>query len=347
MQKVMKGLIKEEPKPGAAYKTDIPVPHPDNNAVLVKVRYTAICGTDIHIYNWNEYAQQRIKLPMIFGHEFSGDIIETGSYVNKFKPGDRVAGETHIPCNKCIECLTGNQHNCENMKILGVHVDGSFAEYIAVPQDCLWKLDDEMDYKTGALLEPMGVAVHGVFSGEISRKNVVILGCGPIGLMAVASCVAGGAAKVFAVDIFDDKLKMAKELGAEYVYNTKTDDFIANIMDVTKGRGADVIIDYSAHTGLIAKSFAALRKGGRFTFVGLPGNTLVLNPTDDIIYKEAIVNGVTGRLMYKTWFQCNELLLSGSFDMDKIIGGVYKLNDYEKAFDALKNGAVGKMIFEF
>jgi threonine 3-dehydrogenase len=319
---------------------------PAYNEVLVRVRWAAICGTDIHIYNWNDYAKQRIKPPIIFGHEFSGDIVEVGEAVRKFKIGDRVAGETHIPCNSCVECMTGNQHNCEDMKILGIHVNGSFSDYVALPQDCVWLLDDKMDYKTGALLEPMGVAVHGVFSGDISRKTVLLLGCGPIGLMAVAACAAGGAAKVFAVDIVDEKLKLAKEMGADYAYNSKNCDFIALVKEATHGRGVDVIIDYSGHTGLVAQSFSTLKKGGRFTFVGLPGNSLTINPTDDIIYKEAMVNGVTGRLMYKTWFQCNELLTSGACNINKIIGGVYNIGDYEKAFTALKEGAVGKMMFE-
>jgi threonine 3-dehydrogenase len=346
MQGMMRGLVKEKPEAGAVIKTNVPVPQPGPADILVKTRYTAICGTDMHIYDWNDWARARLRLPMVFGHEFSGDIVELGASVTRFKKGDRIAGETHIPCNNCMECLTGNQHNCENMKILGVHVPGVFSDYVSIPQDCAWKLDDAMDYKTGALLEPMGVAVHGVFSGEISRKNVLILGCGPIGLMAALACKCGGASRVFAVDIVDAKLKLAGELGADYTYNSKTEDFVSAVRERTGGRGADVIIDYSGHTGLIAKSFGALKKGGRFTLVGLPNSPLTVDSTNDIIYREAVVNGVTGRLMYKTWFQCSELLTSGSCSLEKIIGGVYRLEEFQAAFTALKEGHPGKMLFE-
>lgn len=179
MNGTMKGLVKETPEAGAAVRYDLEIPRVKDDEVLVKVRYAAICGTDQHIYDWTPWAQERLHLPMVFGHEFSGDIVEVGSAVRRFSIGDRVAGETHIPCNSCAECLTGNAHNCEKMKIIGVHVPGAFCDYISVPQDCVWKLEGNMDYKTGALLEPMGVAVHGVFSGEISRKNVAILGLRP------------------------------------------------------------------------------------------------------------------------------------------------------------------------
>jgi threonine 3-dehydrogenase len=175
----------------------------------------------------------------------------------------------------------------------------------------------------------------------------MILGCGPIGLMAVAVCAASGAANIVAIDILDKKLELAEELGANITINTKNVDLPHEIFNITKGQGVDVIIDYSGNVGLIANAFKALKKGGRFTLVGLPDKPLMLDATSDIIYKEAVVNGVTGRLMYKTWFQCNELLTSGTVDFEKIVGGVYSLEEFDDAFSALKNGASGKMMFRF
>ncbi|MEA4847889.1 MAG: L-threonine 3-dehydrogenase [Clostridiaceae bacterium] len=344
MEGIMKGIVKEKEEMGAVYRRDLKIPEIGANDVLVKVKATAICGTDMHIYNWTKWAQDRLVLPMVFGHEFSGDIVEAGSAVKSFKVGDRIAGETHIPCNKCYQCQTGNQHICENMKIIGVHTPGAFSEYISIPQDCVWRLDDEISYEIGALLEPMGVGVHGVLSGEIGGKSVLISGCGPIGLMAIGAASANGASKIYAIDIFDGKLEIAKKMGADIAINSRAQDYIKVILEDTKGQGVDVVIDYTGNGSVIANSFKALKKGGRYTLVGLPDKEVSLDLTESIIYKEAVVNGVTGREMYKTWWQCNSLLKSGKFDINPVIGGVYKMEEFEKAFAELKKGAHGKML---
>lgn len=340
----MKGLLKTKPTVGAEYREDIPTPQIKENEVLVKVHAAAICGTDMHIYDWTKFAQDRLVLPMVFGHEFAGEIIEIGSKVTNFSIGDRIAGETHIPCNHCVQCKTGNQHTCENMKIIGVQAPGAFAQYIPVAQDCLWKLDDELDYQMGALLEPMGVGVHGVLSGEIGGKTVVILGCGPIGACAIGAAKACGAAKVFAVDIVDNKLEYAKDLGADITINSLKEDGVAIVRDATQGMGADVVIDYTGSEIAIQNGFKMLRKGGRFTLVGLSNKPISLDINNDIIYKEAKVNGVTGRLMYQTWYDCVSLIKSGKFDLHKIVGGIYPMKDYEQAFQAIKDGKPGKML---
>jgi len=345
MKESMKGIIKKEPREGGQYREDLPMPVIKNNEVLVNVRATAICGTDQHIYRWTAYAQERLKLPMVFGHEFAGDIVQVGKNVLGYAVGDRVAGETHIPCNECYQCRTGNQHICENMKIIGVHVPGSFAEYLAVPKDCLWKLDDSIDYKIGSLLEPMGVAVHGILSGEVGGLNVLVLGCGPIGLMAVGTAYATGASKVFAVDLIDEKLEAAKKMGADVVINSKTEDINKIIRMATNGRGADVVVDYTGNASAIREGFKALKLGGRFTLVGLANGDIPIDINNAIVYKEARVNGTTGRLMYKTWYQCMELLArSDKFNIEPIIGGVYPMAKFDDAFQALAEGAVGKMI---
>ncbi|WP_003542557.1 L-threonine 3-dehydrogenase [Desulfotomaculum nigrificans] len=344
MPEFMKGVIKEKPEPGAVYREDLPIPEIKENEILVNVKATAICGTDMHIYPWTEYAQQRVTLPMVFGHEFAGEVVAVGSAVRNFKVGDRVAGETHIPCNKCYQCQTGNQHICEDMKIIGVHTPGSFAEYIAFPVDCAWKLDDSISYEVGAMLEPMGVAVHGVLSGEIGGKTAAIYGCGPIGLMGVGVAAACGASKIFAIDVFEQKLAVAKQMGADVTLRVGKDDVVKTIMEATGGQGVDVVVDFTGSPKAIQEGLKVLRKGGRFSLVGLPNGPVTLDLTDGIIYKEATMIGVTGRLMYKTWWQCNELLKSGKFDIKPVMGGIYPLKDFEKAFEDLKNGAPGKMI---
>lgn len=344
MQKVMRGIVKAAAEPGAEYREDIPIPQIGDDDLLVHVCVSAICGTDQHIYKWNEWAQARVPVPMVFGHEFSGDVVAVGKNVRGFKPGDRVAAETHIPCQQCYQCKTGDQHNCQDMKIIGVHVPGCFSDYAVIPQACAWKLADSISYRHGAMLEPLGVAVHGVYSGNVTMQNVVILGCGPIGVMAVAAAACGGASGVMAADIFDDKLALAREMGANVTVNTKEQDLVEAIMDWTNGRGADVIIDYTGHIGLIEAAFEGLCKGGRFTFVGLPSKKLTLDLTNAVIYKEAQMNGVTGRLMYKTWYQCESLLQNPRVDFDRVIGGVYDLKDYEKAFEEIFAGKPGKML---
>lgn len=340
----MKALIKQSPEPGALYVSDAPIPDIRPDEVLVKVHVAAICGTDMHIYHWTEYAQQRLKLPMVFGHEFAGEIVKAGDMVSNYKVGDRVAGETHIPCNRCYQCKTGNQHICENMKIIGVQAAGAFAEYIPVPMDCLWKLDDSMDYETGALLEPMGVGVHGVLSGEIGGKTAVILGCGPIGLFAVAAAKACGASHVFAVDITDPKLALATDVGADTVINSRKEDAVGIVLKATGGLGADVVIDYTGNGAAVSSGFKMLRKGGRFTMVGLFDKPVSLDLTEDIVYKEARVNGSTGRLMYRTWFDCSRLLTSGKVDAKKIISGRYPLSEYKAAFADIESGLPGKIL---
>ncbi len=343
MKDTMYGIVKPAPEPGAVIREDLPIPEVGPRDILVKVRATAICGTDQHILAWTEYAQKRVPTPMVFGHEFSGDVVKIGDAVTEVQVGDVVAGETHIPCNHCHMCETDNRHICENMKIIGVHVPGSFAEYISFPVDCAYKLPKDFSYEHGAVLEPMGVAVHGVDAAQVAGKTVVIYGCGPIGMMAVGAAKAWDAKQVIAIDVVQRKLEAAKDMGADAIINGKETDVVAEVMKLT-GYGADIVIDYTGNLGAIKTAFSLIHKGGRIVMVGLPNGTMEIDPTEDIIYKEATVVGVTGRLMYKTWEQCAELINSGKFNIGAAISGVYPLRDYQKAFDAIHEGAPGKMV---
>ena len=344
MKELMCGVVKEEPKPGAAWHENLPVPKVGPRDVLVRVRAAAVCGTDQHIYSWTPYAQSRLKLPMVFGHEFAGDIVKTGSQVTEFYVGQRAAGETHIPCNACYMCKSDRRHNCMNMKIIGVHTDGAFAEYIAFPADCVYVLPDDLSYAHGCMLEPMGVAVHGVSRAQVEGQSVLIYGAGPIGLMAVGAAKVRKAKKIFCADLFDTKLKAAKEVGADVIVNTKTENLQEIIYGETDGVGADVVIDYTGNNQALKSGFGCLRKNGTFVVVGLPSKEITLDWTEDIIYKEATVYGVTGRLMYETWDECIRILNSPDFKLDRIVGGIYPMKDYKKAFKDIESGIPGKLI---
>ena len=343
MHDTMRGIVKTKPDNDAEFQNDLPVPACGPDDVLVRVKATAICGTDLQIMHWSKYAEDRMTLPTVFGHEFAGDIVRVGENISKYRVGDRISGETHIPCNHCIQCATNNRHICENMKIIGIHTPGSFAEYISIPQDCVYKLPDSVDYRNGAMLEPMGVAVHGVSEAGVNGKNVVICGCGPIGLLAVGVARAWRAKTIVATDMFDSKLEVAKKMGADVTVNTKKVQLKNVISEIMRG-GADVVIDYTGSKYAIRDAFGALRKGGTFVMVGLPSKPFELDFSECIIYKEAVVKGVTGRRMYETWEECIEILSSESFSLEPVIGGEYKLEDYKQAFDALYSGAVGKML---
>lgn len=340
----MKGVLKKEPAPGASWAEDLPIPVPGDGEILVRIKAAAICGTDLHIYGWTPWAQTRIETPMVFGHEFAGEIVQVGTGVKRFKVGQRVAGETHIGCGECFQCLTGNMHICESMKIIGVHVPGSFAEYIAMPETCAWELDETLSYEEGAFLEPMGVAMHGIQAAPVGGQNVVILGCGPIGLMATGIAKAQGANQIICSDIAEAKLEVAKTMGATITVNSMKDDLASIVVEATQGRGADVVIDYSGNGGAIADGLKSLKKGGRMVLVGLPDKPVQLDLVDGIIYKEATLVGVTGRTMYGTWFECEKLLKSGKIDLAPVVGGRFAMKDYEKAFDAIKSRMPGKML---
>lgn len=343
MNNVMQGVVKAKPEVGAEYRTDLPIPEVGPRDILVKVKAVAICGTDQHIYNWTQYAQERIPVPMVFGHEFAGDVVAVGEQVTEVSVGDRVAGETHIPCNHCYQCETDNRHICENMKIIGVHVPGAFADYISFPVDCAYKISDEISYETASMLEPMGVGVHGVDKGNVKDQDVVIYGCGPIGLMAVGAARVFGAKTITAIDVFDNKLEAARSMGADYIINSKTENAAAKVLERT-GHGADVVIDYTGNAFALKSGFEMLKKGGRFVMVGLPNGEISLDLSNAIIYKEATVIGVTGREMYKTWEQCEMVLKDPGFNIQAAVGGVFPLKDYEEAFRKIFEGVPGKMV---
>jgi len=340
----MLAVVKEEKGPGAVVK-QVDVPSIGARDLLVQVKCAAICGTDIHIYDWTPYAQARVQPPMVFGHEFCGEVVEVGSQVTKVKPGDLVAGETHIPCGQCYQCETGNQHICEKMRIVGVHAEGVFAEYARLPEACAWKLRPGTSPELGAILEPMGVATHGVLVDRVDGQSVAVFGAGPIGQFALGVAAACGASQVFAVEVNPYRLDMCSMIapGARRI-NPKEEDTVQTILDATDGRGVDVSIELTGNPVATQQAFKALRKGGRISLVGLGSGPTSLDLVADIIYKEAKVYGVTGRVMWDTWWQMDKLLASGRLDPTPVITHRLPLDQIDDAIALAKSGQAGKIL---
>lgn len=341
----MRGVCKMAPGKGAEYRTDLPIPQIGDGEVLMQVRASAICGTDLHIYGWNEWAARRMKrLPIVFGHETAGDIVEVGKNVTGLRVGDRISVETHIPCNRCFQCAHDRRHICENMKLFGVTEPGAFAEYAPVPAECAVPLRDGISYEMGAMLEAMGAGVHGVEKAEVRDKTVLVSGCGPIGLMVVGACKAHGAGRIIACDILPEKLKLAEAMGADVTVNSAERDIIHVVRQETGAAGADAAIDITGNGRAIVAGLRALRKGGRMVSVGLPGGEIPINLTEDIIYREIQYTGVSGRQMFATWDDCMEILRTPGFSLEPVMGGRYPLDGFEDALAAIRGGAPGKML---
>ena len=345
MEGTMRGICKMAPGEGAAYRTDLPIPQIGEGEGLMKVHASAICGTDLHIYGWNEWAAKRMRnFPIVFGHETAGEIVEIGKSVTGLRVGDRISVETHIPCNHCFQCGHDRRHICENMRIFGVTEPGAFAEYAPVPAECAVRLRDGIPYEVGAMLEAMGAGVHGVEKAEVRDKTVLVSGCGPIGLMVVGACKAHGARRVIACDVLPEKLKLAEAMGADAAVNSAQTDIIQAVQRETGGAGADAAIDITGDGGAIVAGLRALRKGGRMVSVGLPNGEIPVNLTEDIIYREIQYTGVSGRQMFATWDDCMEILETPGFSLEPVMGERYPLEGFEDALAAIRGGAPGKML---
>lgn len=345
METTMRGICKMSAGPGWEYRTDLPIPSIKDDEVLMKVHATAVCGTDMHIIAWNEWAANRMKdLPVVFGHETAGEVVQVGAAVKNLKVGDRISVETHIPCGHCFQCRTGNPHICENMQVFGVSVPGAFAEYAPVPAGCAVPLAEGISYEMGSMLEAMGAGVHGVERADVKGKTVLISGCGPIGLMAIGACRVHGAAKIVACDLFDEKLALAKTMGADITVNSGKEDVIKAVLAATEGHGADAAVDISGSGRAIVSGLKSLRKGGILVSVGLPNGEIPIDLTEDIIYREITYTGISGRRMFETWDDCMDILRAPGFSLEPVIGGTYPLEDFQKAIDAIQSGAPGKMI---
>lgn len=339
----MKAVLKSEPQAGAAL-VELPVPEPGPGEVLIKVKTTAICGTDHHIYIWNEWAQNRIKPPLVMGHELAGEIVELGPGVKNAKVGDYVSAESHIVCGHCVQCLLGEEHVCQNTSILGVDRDGCFAEYVVVPEENLWFNDSAIPLDIAPIQEPLGNAIHTVLSGETRGKTMAVFGCGPIGLMAIGVGKACGVSGIVAVDINDYRLGIAKEMKADLIINSKHASPVEAIMDYTRGKGVDIVLEIAGAPIVYDQIFKAVRPGGRVSLLGLPATSLTVDFSNEIVMRGITIHGIAGRRLWQDWIVGRELLVSGLLDLAPIVTHRFDLEDYDKAMDLMTQGDCGKIV---
>ncbi|SDJ70948.1 L-threonine 3-dehydrogenase [Sediminibacillus albus] len=343
MNGTMKALVKNGREKGAEIQ-QVQIPSIGDREVLIKVKATSICGTDVHIYNWDEWSQSRVNPPYVFGHEFAGEVVEVGEKVAKVTVGDYVSAETHIICGHCPQCLTGKYHICENTEIIGVDRDGCFAEYVALPEDNLWKNPADMPEGIASVQEPMGNAVHTVLSGDVVGKSVAIIGCGPIGLMAVGVAKAAGASQVFALDLNDYRLDLAQQMGATTILNSAEVNPVDYIKEHTGGHGVDVVCEMSGHPTAIDQGFKMITNGGRVSILSLPTRSVEIDITNDIVFKGITIQGITGRKMFETWQQVSGLLYSNQVDLTPMITHHFSLEEFEKGFELMNAGKCGKVV---
>jgi threonine 3-dehydrogenase len=342
--KYMKALVKTTPD--HAEICNVPIPECGPKDVLIRVCSAALCGTDLHILDWNSWAQGAgIKLPLILGHECSGDVVAIGANVCSCKVGDKVVAETHIPCGTCYQCLNGEQHICQNLKIFGVHTNGCFAEFAAIPAVCARKIPINITHDVGSIMEPIGTAFRAALETRVGGANVAILGCGPIGLFAVASSSALGAALTIATDISPYRLGFARQIGADKTYNPTEDKMLQQILDITDGNGVDVIIEASGNVAALKQSLGFLRKGGTVALIGLPGQAIELDLGREIVFKEATIIGIHGRKMFETWIRMERLLNVDKLNVKPVITHTMSLDNWEQGIQLAKNGQAGKVIF--
>jgi threonine 3-dehydrogenase len=349
----MKVLSKLKSEPGL-WLREAEVPVPEANDVLIKIKKTAICGTDLHIYNWDAWAQKTIPVPMHVGHEFVGEIVALGSSVEGLKKGMRVSGEGHIVCGHCRNCRIGKRHLCRNTLGVGVHRDGAFAEYLALPATNVIQIPDEIDDDVAAILDPLGNAVHTALSFNLVGEDVLISGAGPIGIMAAAVCRHVGARYVTITDINEYRLNHAAEFGCTNTVNVSD---CSDMLSTTKKlqavmqsnrmhEGYDVGLEMSGHPTAIASMCQVMNTGGKIASLGLTGKTTIDVHWDEMVFKGLLLKGIYGREMYNTWYQMLAMLQAG-LNIKPIITHVFAANEFEQAFQVMRSGECGKVILDW
>ncbi|WP_115994180.1 L-threonine 3-dehydrogenase [Cohnella lupini] len=340
----MQALVKDRRGPGAVLM-EVPVPECRPDEVLVRVKATSICGTDLHIYRWDEWAEENVVTPNVFGHEFAGIVEAVGVNVVNVKVGDHVSGEGHIVCGHCKACRTGNAHVCPNVRSFGITVPGCFAKYAIVKGTNVIQNPKQMPFEIACLQDPLGNAVQAVLAGDIVGKSTAVIGAGPIGLMAIAVAKACGAGTVFAVDINPYRLELAIRMGADAVINSSDVSMADALHEVTGGDGVEVMLEMSGNPHAIRECFAAAASAGRVSLLGIPTKEVSLDLARYIIFKGLRIEGITGRRMYDTWYQLKNLLELGRIDLNSIITHRFTLERFEEAFALMASGQCGKIVF--
>jgi threonine 3-dehydrogenase len=339
----MEAVVKAHARPGVEVR-EVPLPPMGPTDVLVRVEAASVCGTDLHIYNWDPWAQGRIQPPLIPGHEFCGFVAATGAEVTAVKEGDFVSAEMHVACGKCLQCRTGQAHVCKRVKIIGVDPNGAFAEYVTIPESNIWELPPSLPREYASILDPLGNAVHCVLAGEIAAKSVAIVGCGPIGLFAIAVARACGATSVYALEVNEHRRKLAEAMHADAVLDPGKDDVLAYIQQHTSGIGVDVVLEMSGHPDGMRLGFQVLRSGGRISLLGIPSRPVEIDFAQDVIFKGATVQGINGRRMYETWYQMEALLQAGKLDLSPAITHRLPMREFARGMELLKSGEASKIL---
>lgn len=340
----MKALSKLEPQKGV-WMTEAIIPQIGPNDLLIKIKKTAICGTDIHIYNWDQWSQDTVKTPMIFGHEYVGQVVEIGKEVKGYAIGDRVSGEGHITCGYCRNCRGGRTHLCRNTIGVGVNRDGAFAEYLCIPAFNAFKIPDEISDDLAAIFDPFGNAVHTALSFDLVGEDVLITGAGPIGIMAAAVAKHVGARHVVITDINDYRLELAKKMGVSEAVNVAKESLTDVMQRLNMKEGFDVGLEMSGVPSAFSQMLNTMNHGGRIALLGIPPKNMEIN-WNDIIFKGITIKGIYGREMFETWYKMASLIQSG-LNLTPIITHHFNVSSFQEAFEKMDSGLSGKVILDW
>jgi threonine 3-dehydrogenase len=340
----MKALVKKKPEPGI-WLDDVPIPTIGINDVLIRVLRTGICGTDLHIFKWDAWAQKTIPVPMVVGHEFVGEIVEVGSNVHDFRPGEIVSGEGHVVCGHCRNCLAGRRHLCKDTKGVGVNRAGAFAEYLALPMTNVWVHDPEIPRDVQAIFDPFGNAVHTALSFEVLGEDVLITGAGPIGCMAAAVVRHAGARNVVVTDLNPYRLELARRLGATLAVDPRTTPLPQVQKQLGMREGFDVGLEMSGNPAAFRDLLANLCHGGKVAILGIPEREFAID-WNLVVFNMLTLKGIYGREMYETWYKMTVMLQSG-LDIGPIVTHRYPYTEFQKGFDAMQSGECGKVVLKW
>lgn len=343
--KVMKAIRKADTGAGLVVE-EIPTPQPGPYDALVEIEAASVCGTDLHIWKWDEWSQQRIKPPITVGHEFSGTVVEVGELTNQIKVGDYVSAESHVTCGHCFQCRTGQAHMCPRTQILGVDRDGAFADFVVVPESVLWQNDREkLPPEIATLQEPFGNAVYATLTHDLAGQTVAVFGCGPIGLFSIGIASASGAAAVFAVDPVGYRLGLAKKMGATHTVRPGSkDEAVEQILDSNEGFGVDIVLEMSGAPAGITDAFRTVRNGGGMTLFGIPSNPVEIDVAENMIFKNLTVFALNGRRIWDTWYKTRWLLESGVVDLRPLITREIGFDEIDEALELLSAGEACKIV---
>ena len=340
----MKALVKSRAEQGL-WLEDVPAPQPGINDVLIRVLMTGICGTDLHIYDWDEWAKKTIPVPLVIGHEFVGEIVQVGSNVSDFHPGEIVSGEGHVVCGRCRNCLAGRRHLCAHTLGVGVNRAGAFAEYIVLPMTNIWRHSPKIDLQVAAIFDPFGNAVHTALAFPVLGEDVLVTGAGPIGIMAAAVLRHAGARFVVITDINPSRLKLAEKIGVTLAVNTKETSLGEVQKQLGMLEGFDVGLEMSGNGSAFREMIANMSHGGKIAMLGIPAQEMSID-WRQVIFNMLTVRGIYGREMYETWYQMTVMLESG-LDIKPVITHRFKWNEFEKGFSAMRSGEAGKVILDW